>query len=369
MNNVLGIVYSNAYDSAVPELTNRRTMGSIPFGGRYRLIDFALSNMVNGGIGKVGVITKSNYQSLMDHLGTGKPWDLARKREGMFILPPFFTGEAGMYSNRIEALKGSMNFISRSSEEFVLLCDCNVVCNIDVDKLAREHIKNSASITVLYNTGKAPQLSDIMTLSLGPDGRVEGVAVGNGDTGESNYSLNYFFMRRALLMRLINEASAMHYENFERDIIQRNVKSLHIFGCKVNGFAGTVDSLKSYYEINLELLDSEKRRELFTPERPVYTKVRDDMPAIYGLGSDVENSLVSDGCIIDGEVVNCVLARGVRIEKGAVVRNSIIMQDSFIGSGAKLESVILDKSVVIRPNKSVCGTDTFPVYVSKGIMV
>ena len=177
-NNVLGIIYSNAYDSALHELTNLRTMGSVPFGGRYRLIDFPLSSMVNCGISKVGVITKSNYRSLMDHLGTGKPWDLSRKREGMYILPPFSSfNSGGVYRNRIEALHGSLNFISRSNEEYLIMCDCNVVCMPDYQQLLDAHTRTSADITIAYMHGRAPALDDVMTLSTESDGRVIEVAL------------------------------------------------------------------------------------------------------------------------------------------------------------------------------------------------
>ena len=164
-NNVLGIIYSNAYDSVLSELTNARTMGSVPFGGRYRLIDFALSNLVNCGINKVGIITKSNYQSLMDHIGTGKPWDLSRKRGGMFLLPPFNNSHTGMYRDRIQALRGIMRFLEQSKEEYIVLMDTNVVCNFDLNDMCRAHTESGADITIAYHHGRAPRLDDLMTFT------------------------------------------------------------------------------------------------------------------------------------------------------------------------------------------------------------
>lgn len=346
-------------------------MGSVPFGGRYRLIDFPLSNMVNSGISKVGVITKSNYRSLMDHLGTGKPWDLSRKREGMFILPPFNSAEdsGGLFANRIDALVGCASFISSSTNEYVLLCDCNTICNIDINLLFDAHEQSGADITVAYCHGTVPALNNTMTFDLDSDGRIKEIAISSVGGEEGNYSLNVFLLKKSLLERLISQAASMHYTDFERDLIQANVGVLKICGYKTEGFVVTLDSLKSFYDANMALLDLNNRSELFCRKRPVYTKVRDEVPAIYGLGAAVKNSLVADGCKIEGTVENSILFRGVTIGKDAVVKNSIIMQGAYIGSGATLNSVIMDKISIIKPDKSLCGTNTFPVYVGKGIVV
>lgn len=369
-NNIVGIVYSNMYDESLSEMTGLRTMGSVPFAGRYRLIDFALSNMVNSGIEKVGVITKSNYQSLMDHLGTGKPWDLSRKTEGMFILPPFSSaGSNGVYSSRVEALKANMGFISRSTEEYILFSDCNTVINIDIDELMDYHTDKNADITIVYNNGKCPKLQNTMAFSIDNDGRIRMVAISPNGSQNVDYSMNIILMKKSLLQRLINDAISMNHESFERDIIQSNANKLRIYGFKTNGFAITLDSMQSYFNANMLLLNPKNCTELFNSERPIYTKVRDDMPAIYGLGSNVKNSLVASGCIIDGEVENSILFRGVRVEKGAVVKNSILCQSSFVAAGSKIDYTVTDKSVVITPNKTLSGAANFPVYVGKGIVI
>ena len=368
-NNILGIIYSNKYDECLSEITALRTMGSVPFGGRYRLIDFALSNMVNSGIEKVGVVTKSNYQSLMDHLGTGKPWDLSRKTEGMFILPPFSYGGTGNYTGRLEMLRGIVGFIARSNEEYVLFSDCNSVMNIDVDELMAFHTDKNADISIVCKRGALPKLENIMTLETDGDARVKQIAVEPNTAGEVIYSLNMILMKRSLLQRLVNEAVSLNHESFERDVLQRNTERLRIFGYEIGGFARTIDSLASYFKVSMELLDPKNCGELFNPDRPVYTKVRDDMPAIYGLGSSVKNSLIASGCIIDGEVENSVLFRGVRVEKGAVVKNSILMQGSFVAAGSSLNYTITDKSVAITPNKSLSGAENYPVFVGKGIVI
>lgn len=367
-NNVLGIIFSNAYDEVLPELTALRTMGSVPFAGRYRLIDFPLSNMVDAGITKVGVITKSNYRSLMDHLGTGKPWDLSRKREGMTLLPPFNTPESGMFRGKLDALYGSIDYISRSDKEFVLLTDCNVVCSIDYEDMIAEHIKSNADITVAYAKGLPPRVKNSTEFLIDKNGKVTGEALVDCYSSSVNYSLKIMLIRRTLLERFLHESRTSGRDDFE-SILPRNISLLNVHAYEQKGFVRVLESLRSYYDISLELLKSENRKALFTPDRPVFTKVRDQIPAIYGIGADVSNSLIADGCRIDGTVENSILFRGVTVAKGAVVRNSIVMQSSYIGEGAKVESVITDKSVVVKSGRTLCGAPTFPVYIGKGIVI
>lgn len=367
-SDVLGIVYSNIYDDCISELTSMRTMGSVPFAGRYRLIDFVLSGMVNSSIGKVGVSTKANYQSLMDHLGSGKPWDLSRKRDGMTLLPPFsLAGNGCVYKGRIEALNGMMNYISKSGKDYVLFADCNVVCNLDYTDFIDSHVDSGADISIAYKRGVAPKLHNMMSFDFNGDKITKVTVDANGEEA-CDYSLNIIIMSRVLLERLINGAIGSGAQSFERDIIAKNVDTLYIRGYKIEEYAKTIDSLQSYYDINMQLLSGEFKV-LFTADRPVYTKVRDDMPAIYGICSKASDSLIADGCIIKGTVENCVLSRGVYVAEGAVVKNSIIMQDSYISANAKINCAIVDKDVVVKPSRELSGADTYPLYIGKGINV
>lgn len=368
-SDVLGIIYSNVYDDHLTELTSIRTMGSVPFAGRYRLIDFVLSGMVNSGITKIGISTKSNYQSLMDHLGSGQAWDLSRKRDGMTILPPFNLSGSGVYESRLEALHGMLGYIATSGKDYVVLSDCNAICNINYADLLNTHQESGADITIAYKRGVAPKLKNIMTFDLeGND--IKKVTVDQHGDESCNYALNIIVMSRVLLERLINAAagSGAIRNSFEQEAIAKNVDKLSIKGYKVDTYAKTIDSLQSYYDISMQLLSGEYR-DLFSKENPVYTKVRDDMPAIYGICSKASNSLVADGCIIKGTVENCVLARGVYVAEGATVRNSIIMQDSYISAGASINCAILDKDVVIKPNRELSGAESYPIYIGKNITV
>lgn len=368
-NNVLGIIYSNGYDDCLKELTALRTMGSVPFCGRYRLIDFVLSNMVNCGITKVGIITKSNYNSLMDHIGNGRPWDLARKRDGLFLLPPFYSPDSGQYNGRIGSLIGIKGFLESSKQEYIVLSDCNAICNMDYTKLLSFHEDKGADITVCYAPGKIPVQKNLMAFDIDDNGHICDISLSPRSDEDINYSLNIFVLRKLLLERLLNEAQRHNYASFERDILQNNTENLSIYGYKPDEFCRTIHSLQSYYQISMEMLEPRNQRELFCPGRPVYTKVRDDVSVIYGLDSSVKNSLIADGCVIEGTVENSILFKGAKIGRGAVVRNSIIMQEAFIGDGAVIDSIIMDKNVTIKPNKTLSGDANYPFYVGKGLVI
>ena len=366
--NVLGIVYSNSYDASLEALTARRTMGSVPFGGRYRLLDFPLSNMVNCGITKVGVIANSNFRSLMDHIGSGRPWDLSRKVDGLTMLPPF-TPTAAESTNRIDTLDRIMDFISHSKQEYVLLMDSNFVCNMDLSKLFNFHSKKNADITIGYCYGQLPKLQNQAVIEVNDDCKVTNIGIDVKTTADVNYSANIILIRKALLERLIGDAESYAYTSFEKDILQKNVATLNIYGYKIEEWNCTIDSMNTYFAANMALLEKASRKELFKSDSPVYTKVRDDMPVVYGISSNCKNSLIADGCQIEGTVKNSIVFRGARVAKGAVVENSILMQDAFVSEDAKLNCVIMDKNTVITPKKVLSGDKSYPLFVGKEIVI
>lgn len=369
-NNILGVIFANADERNLPELTGRRSIASVPFGGNYRLIDFALSDMVNAGISKVGIITNNNYQSLMDHIGGGKPWDLARKHDGLFLLPPFNAQAVENYnSGRIGALKNVSYFLERSKEEYVFLSDATYVANIDLGDVFRYHEEKGFDITLLSRHGKAPKLLAQPVFENIVDGRITKMSLGEYGDEEVDYCIKAMFMKKSLFERLVAESFAQGYESFEKDILLKNVGLLKMGAYEVKGFCAVIDSLASYFEANFALLDMKNYKELFNPDRPIYTKVYTDMPAVYGLESDVKNSLVADGCIIEGEVENSILFRDCRIGKDAVVKNSIVMPHGMISDGAVLNYCVTDKNVAVRSGKVLSGADSFPVYIGKNIHI
>jgi len=366
-NNVLGIIYSNGYDDCLRELTALRSMGTVPIGGRYRLIDFPLSNMVNCGISRVGVITKGNFSSLMNHVGSGREWDLSRGRDGLFILPPFNRSDTLKADSRMSSLISIKEFLASCRQEYVLMSDCNVLCSLNYEKVFEFHKAKNADVSLCYARGKMPALPNLFTFDAEDGGRIQSAALSPETDDDVNYSLNIFVMRKALLERLLNEAQSHNYSSFERDILLGG--GLNIRAFEVKGFRRTVDSLRSYYEISMELLNAGSREALFMPERPVFTKVYDDAPVIYGLDSEVKNSLITDGCHIEGRVENSVLFRGVKVGRGAVVRNSVLMQGAYIGDECEVDHVIMDKNVTIKPHKSLNGDKAYPFFVGKGLVI
>lgn len=371
MGNVLGLVFANMHDTTLGDMTKNRTMGSVMFGGRYRLIDFPLSNMVNSGISEVGVITKSNYQSLLDHLGSAREWDLARKKGGLYILPPFGNVESTLYRGRIEALYGAMSFIKHSRAKYVILSDCDVVTNIDYKPIVAAHIESGADITAVAHTGvySSDDIKTSTVFNVDADKNVTSVLINPDISGTCTTSLNVFVMSMDFLIETVNDAMARGNVSFERNIPQEKCRELKIKIYEYDNYFSKLNSPESYFKSNMALLEPENARKLFVPKRSIYTKVSDNAPVKYDLDSKVSNSLIADGCIIEGEVENSVLFRGVKVGKGAKVKNCILMQGTVVGDNAELSYLITDKNVSICENHILTSSPQYPMYVGKGASV
>ena len=371
MGNVLGLVFANMHDTTLGDMTKNRTMGSVMFGGRYRLIDFPLSNMVNSGISEVGVITKSNYQSLLDHLGSAREWDLARKKGGLYILPPFGNVESTLYRGRIEALYGAMSFIKHSRAKYVILSDCDVVTNIDYKPIVAAHIESGADITAVAHTGvySSDDIKTSTVFNVDADKNVTSVLINPDISGTCTTSLNVFVMSMDFLIETVNDAMARGNVSFERNILQEKCRELKIKIYEYDNYFSKLNSPESYFKSNMALLEPENARKLFVPKRSIYTKVSDNAPVKYDLDSKVSNSLIADGCIIEGEVENSVLFRGVKVGKGAKVKNCILMQGTVVGDNAELSYLITDKNVSICENHILTSSPQYPMDVGKGASV
>lgn len=371
MGNVLGLVFANMHDTTLGDMTKNRTMGSVMFGGRYRLIDFPLSNMVNSGISEVGVITKSNYQSLLDHLGSAREWDLARKKGGLYILPPLGNVESTLYRGRIEALYGAMSFIKHSRAKYVILSDCDVVTNIDYKPIVAAHIESGADITAVAHTGvySSDDIKTSTVFNVDADKNVTSVLINPDISGTCTTSLNVFVMSMDFLIETVNDAMARGNVSFERNILQEKCRELKIKIYEYDNYFSKLNSPESYFKSNMALLEPENARKLFVPKRSIYTKVSDNAPVKYDLDSKVSNSLIADGCIIEGEVENSVLFRGVKVGKGAKVKNCILMQGTVVGDNAELSYLITDKNVSICENHILTSSPQYPMYVGKGASV
>ena len=367
---VLGVIFANIHEEALDSLTAMRTMGSVPFCSRFRLIDFPLSNMVESGITKIGVVTNSNFQSLMDHVGTGKPWDLSRKNDGLYLLPPFSLGSASMWGNRIDAIYGNMNFLHQSNQTYVLMADCNNVLSADYSKLMAAHEESGADITILGVKGKMPaNIGSVLSFDkVDGDGRIREMSLDRQTDDEVFYSCNIILMKKYLLETLVTAAHSKNEVSFQRNVIMANVDKLKIYAYDAtDSFVGTIDSIQSYYDISMSLIEKDNRKKLFAS--PISTKERDDMPTLYGPDSSLKNSLVADGCIIEGKVENCIIFKGVKIGKNTVVKDSILMQDTVVGDNSRVSCVITDKNVSIKDGVELSGAKTFPVCLTKGTRI
>ena len=371
-NEALGVIFPNSYDGLVPELVKERLMASIPFASRYRLVDFVISSMARAGIDNISLIARENYLSLMDHLGSGREWDLARKNGGLNILPPYAQKEIKVYNGRVEALESIKSFLVSQKEKYVVMSDSNVVANINYGEIIAAHKKSGADVTVVYRKQEIPEnfkkplgTNNDLYYTLDLDGnRVTQLFVNSKRDGEVNFSMNIYIIDRELLIRLIDEAYVLGFTCFERDVLAPQIEMLDIQGYCYDGYVAFIHDMKSYFDENMRLLEADNLDALFGPG-PVWTKIRDDNPTRYIKGAKVANVMAADGCVIEGEVENSVLFRGVKVAKGAKVKNCVLMQDTVVGEGAKLEYVITDKDVTITSGKSLVGTDSFQVFVAK----
>ena len=371
--NALGIIFPNSYDGLVPELVTERLMASIPFAGRYRMVDFILSSMVNCGIDNVSLIVRKNYHSLMDHLGSGREWDLTRKYGGLNIVPPFASNTVKVYNGRIEALASILDMLKDAREKYVVMSDANLAVNFDFTAMLEQHIESGADVTIAYKKQEIPvgmkKPFDITkdlyyTFELDDDGRIRQLRINPEDEGVQNLSMNIYIIEREFLVHMISEAYSKGMVYFDRDLLAPNLERLNVRGFEFNGYLARISDIKSYFNENMKLLKDENLDGLFGGN-PIYTKIRDDNPTRYVTGSKVENSILADGCLIEGTVENCVLFRGVKIKKGAVVRNCVLMQDTVVEPNVELDCVVTDKNVKITAGKKLSGTESFPVYVQK----
>ena len=368
----LGVIFPNSYDGLVPELVKERLMGSVPFASRYRIVDFVISSMARAGIDNISLIARENYLSLMDHLGSGREWDLARKNGGLNIIPPYAQKEIKVYNGRVEALESIKSFLVEQKEKYVVMSDANIVANINFADIINKHKKSGADITVVYRKQEIPEnfkkplgTSHDLYYTLDLEGsNVKQLFVNSKRDGEVNFSMNIYVIDRELLIRLIDEAYVLGFTCFERDVIAPQIDMLDVQAYCYEGYVAHIHDMKSYFDENMKLLVEDNLKGLFGPGQ-IYTKIRDDNPTRYIKGAKVSNVMAADGCVIEGEVENSVLFRGVKVAKGAKVKNCVLMQDTVVGENASLEYVITDKDVTITSGKALAGTDSFQVFVAK----
>jgi glucose-1-phosphate adenylyltransferase len=373
-----GIIFSNLHDDAIPELTKVRTMASLPFACRYRLIDFPLSNLVNSGISNVYVVTTRNYQSLLDHVGSGKDWDLARRSGGLKVMTPYMSAFAGTgiarFNSRMEALKSITNTIFNMTSDYVVLADCDGICNIDISDMVAQHERTGADITVAVkkmNVTPEKAARSILVES-NEEGRITDALIRPSRiTGEYDVNINIWVVSRRYLQVMVHDAMARNLTSMSRDFLARNAAFAKYMIYRYDGFYANFSSLQDYFACSMSLLgDSEERNSIFgVKNRPIITKVRNSTPTKYSDDAVVKNSLIADGCVIEGTVENSILFRGVKVGKNTVIKNSILFQDTYTGNSVNLNCVVTDKNVVIRDFRTLSGHESMPFCIEKGKMI
>ncbi len=368
MSNVAAIIFSSIHNETIDELTRKRTSASIPFGARYRLIDFTLSNFLYADITDIGILTQKNYQSLMDHVGSGKDWDLSRKNGGLIIFPPFSSHRSDfLYENRFEALQSVSGYITKAKVDYFVLTDSDSVNIVDYNDVLKKHKESGADITLVYKTlNVTSDLYHNLSLNVNSEGIVEKINLHSKPGSKANVHLNITVISKSLLVSLLSDALVTGAKSFTQDVIYGNYKSLKMYGYNYDKIYLKMSSMANYFKANMLLLDEKVRNELFgDEERKIYTKVRDSAPTRYGDNAKVENCFIADGCIIEGQVINSIIFRGVKIAKGAVVKNSILMQDTIVENKVTLDHVVTDKNVTIRENNNLSGCEEVPYYLGK----
>jgi len=367
MSNVMGIINVKAHDDLLGELTDFRCIASVPFGGRYRLIDFLLSSMANSDIKNVAVFTSYKCRSLMEHLETGKPWDLNRKRDGLRIFPPnAFYGQSSTMSD-IKAFYGHMDFFERSRQKEVVICPGNLVCNIDFREALSFHRKRRADITIFYREDADFEQDNPrrQNLVIDKDSRILEFKKSTGLLDSDKALVEIIILSKSLLMEIIADSIMNGAEDLLQDIIFKGQMKYNIYAFPIRGYFALIDSIEKYYQVQMDLLEPDIRQSLFFHPGPICTKVKDEPPTRYTSSSVIKNSLLANGCLVEGRVENSILFRGVKVKKGAFVKNSIIMQKGEIKEGAKVEHAILDKEVNISQEKEVVGRGESPIIIGK----
>ena len=369
--NVLGIVFAN--DGSLGDLTEKRTMASLPFGGRYRQVDFALTNLTCAGIRRVGIVTRHKYQSLMNHVGSGEEWGLEMEAGGLEYLTPYSSSQTSDYRGKLESLYAAMSFLEfGGNDEYVIMQDAAVVCNIDLNAVLNSHIKSGRDITVVTCSGIADGSRQLdLALKVDKHGEVTDVAVDYAAPSDYDASMDIFVLSKAWLMQQLHEHIARNLYHMDRDLVlglwKKKEATINVY--RFDGVAFFNDSVAEYFANNLALTQKEIRDDLFSRNHPVYTKVRDRVPTYYGENCHIENCTVADGCMLGGSAKNSVFFRQVTLYPGAQVENCVIMNDTVVGEGACLKNVILDKDVIVHPNAVLVGTPANPVIIKRGEVV
>ena len=371
MNNLHGIILAYHSDRNLGELTKPRNTCSLSFGGSYRLIDFMLSSLVNAGVTDVGLIVHESYQSLLDHVGSGKDWELSRKHGGLRILPPFSAAERtqGEYRGTMEALHGVSSYLQNIRQEYVLLTWGNLAVNLPVEDIFQQHVASGSDITIVCSEKHWGLPTQCQYVKADETGRVVDLSVKPAREPDMLESLEVYVISRELLLNLVEDCAAHDLYSMSRGVLLRRVHTLKLQTYVYSGYVGRFHSVQDYFDHSMNLLKPEVRSDLFNTDSPIRTKDYSNSSTYYGPDSKSVNSLIADGCVIEGEVENSILSRGVVVKQGAKVSNCVLMNGTVVGKNAILSHAIADKNVQIGDRRILMGQDTYPITIAKDTKV
>ena len=367
----MGIIFAN--DGTIGSLTEKRTMASLPFGGRYRQVDFALSNLSAAGIRRVGIVTRHNYQSLMNHIGSGEEWGMEMEEGGLEFLTPYAMSRTDNYRGKLESLHSAMGFLEHGKEDkYLVMIDSAILSNIDLKDVLDSHIASGKELTVVTKAGIANGAKQLdLAVKLDEKGKIADMAVDYVAPADYDASMDIFVLSKKWLAKQVKEHIAHALYHMDRDLVlglwHKNPGAINVYRFK--GLAMYNESVEEYFANSLALADKQVRDDLFGYNHPVFTKVRDRVPTYYGECCRIDDCIVADGCMLDGSAINSVLFRQVTLEAGAQIENCVIMNDTVIGENSLLKYVILDKDVVVRPGSKLIGTAASPIIIRRGEVV
>lgn len=366
MKNCLGIINLDENESRMGDLVKDRSLASVPIAGRYRIIDFVLSNMANSGIEGIGIFTKNRSKSLINHLTNGRPWDLHRKKDGLSI---FNFGEKDQLNEDVHNFEENMEFIRKSRKKYVLISPSYMVCNIDYNKLMDSHIKSNNDITIVYKEvlDNNENFINCEVLNIDDKNKVKSIGenIASEKESKARISMEMYIMKIDLFTNIIYSSIKSGMYSKVKQYIKGNLNNLNVGGFEFKGYLACINSTKAYFDMNMDLLDKEINKELFYDNNPIYTKSQDESPTQYTKDSNVVNSIVANGSYIEGKLENCIVGRRVYIAEGTTISNCIILQNSVIGPNASMDNVITNKGAVVEMDQVIRGTQDNFVIIPK----
>lgn len=368
----IGLCLSDLHPQAFGDGSNHRTASATHFAGHFRLIDFMLSNMVNSGVYTVAIVLGSQYQTLLTHIGAGREWDLSRSSGGVQYFPQYPGGERRYNDMRDEPLQRAIGYIDEIKTDHVLVVDGSSAYNIDFQEPLIQHQATGADVTAVYVRKPLLEIEQdyAVAFKFERNGRIGEITYAPPAGETTNLSLGAFIVKKTVLLRLLSRERFCDVTKFSCEVLAGALKAIKVMGWEFQGYTARICSLNTFFHYNMDMLNPALREPLFDSDgRRIHTKVYDSEPTKYGKDAYIRNSIIANGCEIDGTVENCVVFRNVRIMEGAVVRNSILQRNTVVGANAELNWIVTDKMVIISENRNLLGYKTHPVYIEKGKIV